>query len=141
MKKGIILLFFTSLTIFGCNNEIQPYIPTLTPEQEKILEDFREAIRRNQITADSISTIYNTEYGYTIPIKVYLDRYSPMNYFLSDFEEFITDVPYYGLCNSDSTKGFIFSLHFSKNKIDVRIYRCMGEYSAYGDWYKYNVKF
>lgn len=141
MKKGIILLLFTSLTILGCNNDLQPYESPLDPEHERILQEFREAIKRNQLTADSISTVYNIDYNYTIPIKVYLDRYSPINYFLSDFERFITDVPYYGLCNSDSTEGFIFPLHFPKNKIDINIYRGIGGYSGYGDWYKYNVRF
>lgn len=141
MKKLILVLLFTSVFSYGCNNEDPYYEPTLSPEHQKIIAEFQEIIRKNQLKADSISNTYNIEYNYTIPINVYLDRYSSFNYFLSDFERFITDVPYYGMCNSDTTDGFIYSLHFPKNKIDIRIYRGLNTYSAYGGWYKYNIKF
>lgn len=143
MNKIILILLFSSLTVFGCNNEIQPYIPHLNPETERILEDFRKAIRQNQLKADSISQVYNInqEYGYTIPINANFDRYAVMNSIVNDFELFLFDIPYYGMCDSTKTKGFIFSLHFPQNVIEISIHSYKGEYSAYGDWYKYNVKF
>ena len=109
--------------------------------KQKILNEYLEAVRKNQLKADSISSIYNQDYNYTIPINVYLDNYSAYNYFLCDFEHFIADVSYYGLANKDSTRGFIFSLHQPNKLIDIHILRGYDGYNGYGDWYKYNVKY
>lgn len=119
---------------------MQPYEPTLTPEQEEFLEKYREAVRQCEFKADSISAIYNQEYNYTIPIHAYFDKKSPMNCIISDFELFILDLPYYGMCDSTKTKGFIYTLHFPENIIDIKIYKGCDGYSAFGGWYEFNVK-
>lgn len=109
----------------------------------KEVENFKLILKRNQIMADSIADNYNQEfnYNYNIPIKAYFDKYSPYNKLVSEFELPFVDVPYYGLCDEDTTKGFIFSLHFPDRKQEIRIYRFLDKYSANGKFTEYIVQF
>lgn len=110
---------------------------------QKEVENFRLILKRNQLMADSIADNHNQEfnYNYNIPIKAYFDKYSPYNHIVSEFELPFVDVPYYGLCNKDTTKGFIFSLHFPDKKREIIIYRFLNKYSANGKFTEYIVHF
>lgn len=83
----------------------------------------------------------NQNYRYKIPIKAYLERKYRRNNIWFDYESFIIDVPYYGMCNGDTTQAFIFSLHHPDNIINVRLYSVINEYIAYGSKYNYEIKF
>ena len=137
MKKEHILIFiFAASILCSCNSESKSPEP-LTPEQEKTIEEFGEAVKKNQLEADSIARLYNKDYSYTIPITAHLDKGSPLN----DVEICFFDVPYYGMCNRDTTNGFIFSLHSPEDIISVKISRSKDEYSAYGNRHEYWIRF
>ena len=100
------------------------------------MEEFREAVRQNELKADSIARLYNKDYGYTIPITAHLDKSPSTNSLL-----YLPDVPYYGMCNRDTTEGFIFSLHLPEDIVSVKISRSRDEYSAYDNRHEYWIRF
>jgi len=138
-RQGIFILLFTSLLC--CCNNTQTYEPTFNPEHQRIIAEFEEAIKQNQITADSIASVINQEYNYSVPIRAQLDRKYRQYYGCNNLELFLFDVPYYGLCNQERNEGFIFSLHSPDRIIDIHIFSFKDEYVGYGNWLDYNIKF